>query len=116
MQSQAAQLSLSPSLRAALLAHPEAAAAGRRAAAGRVAALDGFRGVAILFVVLSHTGCVLPGGFIGVDLFFVLSGFLITRLLLGEMDRSGGIHLGRFYLGRLVRLGPGLWVTVLGAI
>src|SRR5207245_9936604 len=85
-------------------------------AAGRCQALDGFRGVAMLLVVIHHTRCGLVGGHIGVDLFFVLSGFLITTLLLAEAEKTGRVRLGRFYLARLARLGPALVVTVLWTV
>jgi peptidoglycan/LPS O-acetylase OafA/YrhL len=75
-------------------------------------ALDGLRAVAILAVVAQHAG--VPGldGYHGVTLFFVISGYLITRLLLREHDRSGRIELRRFYRRRLARLGPALVVVV----
>jgi peptidoglycan/LPS O-acetylase OafA/YrhL len=69
--------------------------------------LEGLRGVAILVVLACHLG--LPGagaGFIGVDIFFVLSGFLITGLLVGELEREGTIRLGAFYLRRARRILP----------
>lgn len=69
--------------------------------------LDGLRGVAILLVLVFHTnGPFLKGGFIGVDVFFVLSGFLITSLLIKEWDRHGFIGLGHFYMRRALRLLP----------
>jgi peptidoglycan/LPS O-acetylase OafA/YrhL len=68
--------------------------------------------MAVVMVVLLHTwGTVLPGGFIGVDLFFVLSGYLITRLLLKE-HRNGGIWLRGFYVRRSLRLLPPLLLTL----
>ncbi len=71
--------------------------------------LDGLRGVAILLVLVFHSGCPwLPGGYVGVDLFFVLSGFLITALLLQEWRATGGIALQRFYMRRALRLMPAL--------
>ena len=76
--------------------------------------LDGLRAVAVLAVMSWHY--VLPGvkgGFLGVDIFFVLSGFLITRLLVEEWELSGGIHLGRFYLRRALRLFPALFLLLL---
>jgi peptidoglycan/LPS O-acetylase OafA/YrhL len=69
--------------------------------------LDGLRGGAVLVVVMFHLG-VLPGGFLGVDVFFVLSGFLITRLIIGEHRRSGSVSLTRFYRRRALRLYPAL--------
>ena len=89
----------------------EAAARDVAATAARSEAfrpdVEGLRGIAILFVVLFHSGLVaLPGGFIGVDVFFVISGFLITGLLLRERERTGRIALGAFYARRLRRLLP----------
>ena len=68
-------------------------------------ALDGLRGIAILGVLAFHTG-MFPGGFLGVDLFFALSGFLITGLLLTELRTTGSISLPRFWARRLRRLLP----------
>ena len=70
--------------------------------------LDGLRGLAVVLVVLYHIGYLtagwgprpFPGGFIGVDLFFALSGFLITTLLLGQLDRRGRIDFGEFWIRR----------------
>jgi peptidoglycan/LPS O-acetylase OafA/YrhL len=76
-------------------------------------ALDGIRAIAILLVLLLHGGF-LDGGFLGVDLFFVLSGFLITALLLQEWTERGSISLGRFYVRRGRRLFPALGVTIVG--
>jgi peptidoglycan/LPS O-acetylase OafA/YrhL len=77
--------------------------------------LDGLRGIAIFLVMLTHTA-VLPNGYVGVDLFFALSGFLITTLLYEEWDRSGGISLRRFYGRRARRLLPALGVLVVIAL
>ena len=78
--------------------------------------LDGLRGIAVALVVAYHLAPgTFPGGFLGVDVFFVLSGFLITSLLVGEAGTDGGIALGRFYLRRLRRLAPAL-LLVLAAI
>lgn len=73
--------------------------------------LDGLRGVAILMVMLFHfeaTHELFPGGSLGVDIFFVLSGFLITTLLLEERSRTGGISLPHFFQRRARRLLPAL--------
>jgi peptidoglycan/LPS O-acetylase OafA/YrhL len=71
--------------------------------------LNGLRGVSILAVMAFHADeSFLKAGFIGVDLFFVLSGFLITALLLQEFDRSQTISLKKFYLRRVLRLAPAL--------
>lgn len=79
----------------------------------RFAALDGLRAVAVLLVFLHHVDeDVFVGGWIGVDLFFALSGYLITTLLLGEWAKSGSIGLGAFYMRRLLRLMPALLVLV----
>lgn len=77
----------------------------------RMPALDGLRGVAILLVIAVH-GWGFSGGALGVDLFFVLSGFLITDLLLAEHERVGRISLRGFYRRRAVRLLPALAVTL----
>lgn len=77
-------------------------------------ALDGLRGVAILMVMVFHaTPHALIGGYIGVDIFFVLSGFLITTLLIREYDRQQSISLRNFYMRRLLRLGPALLLLLL---
>jgi peptidoglycan/LPS O-acetylase OafA/YrhL len=79
----------------------------------RIGGLDGLRAVAVVAVVVYHLGTgLLPGGFLGVDLFFVISGFLITSLLLGELEASGRIALGAFYLRRARRLLPGLFLVL----
>ncbi|MCU0311759.1 MAG: acyltransferase [Acidimicrobiales bacterium] len=76
-------------------------------------ALDGLRGLAVVVVVLSHfTPGATPGGFLGVDLFFLLSGFLITSLLVSEWDSNGGIALGRFWIRRARRLFPALLLVL----
>lgn len=75
--------------------------------------LDGFRGLAILLVVVFNFGWGLGGGYIGVDLFFVLSGFLITSLLLEERAVKGRIAFGAFYMRRALRLLPALLFLLL---
>ncbi len=76
-------------------------------------ALDGLRGMALLVVLLYH-GEVLPGGFLALDLFFTLSGYLITSLLLEERRRSGRTSLPRFWGRRARRLFPALLVFIAG--
>jgi len=76
--------------------------------------LDGLRGIAVLAVMMYHTDApYLLGGFIGVDIFFVLSGFLITTLLVQEFDESGSICLKNFYMRRVLRLAPALFGLLL---
>ncbi len=71
--------------------------------------LDGLRGVAAVVIVLFHCGVErAAGGFVAVDAFFVLSGFLITALLMQEHARAGRINLGHFYARRVLRLAPAL--------
>jgi peptidoglycan/LPS O-acetylase OafA/YrhL len=81
---------------------------------GRIRPLDGLRAVAVLAVLLFHTASSpLAGGYLGVDLFFVLSGFLIAGILLDQSRTSGGISLGAFWLRRARRLAPALLVLLL---
>jgi peptidoglycan/LPS O-acetylase OafA/YrhL len=80
-------------------------------------ALDGLRGLAALLIICTHCG--VPGtqaGFLGVDIFFVLSGFLITSLLAAENNRTGKIDLGRYYLARMLRLYPPLLIFLIGYV
>ena len=77
-------------------------------------ALDGLRAIAVTGVVVYHLGASwLPGGFLGVDLFFVLSGFLITSLLLDEIARRGRISYSDFIARRARRLLPALYLLIL---
>ena len=93
------------------------AVAPRGARFGHVRALDGLRGLAVALVVVYHFAPdVLPAGFIGVDVFFVLSGFLITSLALGEHHTSAKVSSSRFYMRRARRLLPAAIVTVVVAI
>ncbi len=91
-----------------------------RAALGYRPELDGLRAVAVLGVMVFHSGVALTGGFLGVDMFFVLSGFLITALLMEEWQTGGSISLRAFYARRAIRLLPALlgvlavlWLAVL---
>lgn len=79
--------------------------------------IQALRAIAVLLVVLYHGGIELfSGGYVGVDVFFVISGYLITGLLLRERDRSGTIDLPRFYARRLRRLLPAAAVTVIAVV
>lgn len=79
-----------------------------------IPAIDGLRALAVIAVMLYHLGFSwIPGGFLGVDLFFVISGYVITRLLLDSIEQSGGLDLRGFYLARLRRLLPALLFTVI---
>jgi peptidoglycan/LPS O-acetylase OafA/YrhL len=74
-----------------------------------IPAIDGLRAVAVIAVMLYHLGVDwIPGGFLGVDLFFVISGYVITRLLLDSIQQRGGLDLRDFYLARIRRLVPPL--------
>ncbi|MEO8286913.1 MAG: acyltransferase [Chloroflexota bacterium] len=86
---------------------------------GHRPSLDGLRGIFILLVVAIHAGVpFMPGAGLGVDLFFVLSGFLITCLLMQEWQQHSSISLKRFYIRRALRLLPALYVllTLVGII
>lgn len=74
--------------------------------------IQGLRAIAVLSVVLFHSGLGVPGGFVGVDVFFVISGYVITAMLLRERESAGRIGLGRFYLRRFRRLTPALAAMV----
>lgn len=74
--------------------------------------IDGLRAVAVLPIVMFHAGVsVLHGGFIGVDIFYVISGFLITSIIAGEME-SGKFSIAAFYKRRIVRIFPALFVLI----
>jgi peptidoglycan/LPS O-acetylase OafA/YrhL len=83
---------------------------------GVIPSLDGLRAVSISIVLLSHAGYgnVVPGG-LGVTIFFFLSGYLITTLLMDERERSGRIDIGKFYFRRVLRLFPPLLLTLVVA-
>ena len=71
--------------------------------------VDGLRAIAVIAVLLYHLGIDwIPGGFLGVDLFFVISGYVITGLILESINRSGTLDLRAFYLSRIRRLVPAL--------
>ena len=75
--------------------------------------IQGLRGVAVLLVVIYHTGIAFPGGFIGVDMFFVISGFVITQVLMREYEETGTIRLRNFYARRARRLIPALSLIII---
>ena len=97
----------------------DANARGARPSLGHIPGLDGVRALSVLAIIAFHTGLnSVPGGYYGVDAFFVLSGFLITSLLVKEWGKSGTIRLRRFWAGRARRLLPALFllVTVMGIV
>jgi peptidoglycan/LPS O-acetylase OafA/YrhL len=82
-----------------------------------IASIDGLRAIAVAAVVLYHLGISwLPGGFLGVDLFFVISGYVITRLILDSINNSGALDLRGFYWARLRRIYPGFLFMVFSTI
>ncbi|NBU24355.1 MAG: hypothetical protein EBS39_01785, partial [Gammaproteobacteria bacterium] len=96
----------------------DAATAGvpRTPDTSRIVGIDGLRALAVLGVMAFHADwLVAQGGFFGVDLFFVISGFLITRLLLAELERSGTISFRGFYLRRARRILPAMATAIAGA-
>ncbi len=104
---------------------PAAAPAGRDATVqpaavpatpvGHRPALDGLRAVAVYLVVLFHAGSSrFSGGFVGVDVFFVLSGYLVTQLLMRDLASTGAIRLSRFYARRFRRLLPASFLALVG--
>ncbi len=97
---------------------PPASRTTRRAfGLGYVPALDGLRGVAVAIVLLFHQDpSWLPGGFLGVSAFFTLSGFLITRLLIVEHERSGDLDLKAFWGRRIRRLWPASLLCTFGIV
>jgi peptidoglycan/LPS O-acetylase OafA/YrhL len=85
--------------------------------ARHIASIDGLRAIAVTAVVLYHLGISwIPGGFLGVDLFFVISGYVITRLILDSINRSSALDLRAFYWARLRRIYPGFLFMVFSTI
>lgn len=74
--------------------------------------IEGLRAIAVLAVVLDHSGLAVHGGYIGVDVFYVISGFLITSHLYGELSSSGGVSLTGFYARRVRRILPAATVVI----
>ena len=85
---------------------------GTQPETGRRADIQGLRAVAVLLVIAYHAGLPIPGGYLGVDMFFVISGYVITQLLVRELSTTGRIDLPRFYLRRAKRLLPALGLMV----
>ena len=82
-----------------------------------IPSLDGIRALSVLAVIVYHANKLwLPGGFLGVEVFFVISGYLITLLLLAESEKNGTVSLKQFWLRRARRLLPALWLVVLGVV
>jgi peptidoglycan/LPS O-acetylase OafA/YrhL len=79
-------------------------------------AIDGLRAIAVLAVVAYHAGLPVPAGFIGVDVFFVISGYVITRMLAAEHAQTGRIDFAAFYARRVRRILPALAVVVLAVL
>ncbi len=79
--------------------------------------LDGLRAIAVLIVMASHAGLgsIVPGGF-GVTIFFFLSGYLITSLMVVEYERSGKIDFAAFYFRRAVRILPPMWIAIAATV
>ncbi len=78
--------------------------------------VQGIRAVAVVLVVLYHSGVVVPGGFVGVDVFFVVSGYVICAMLLRELAATGRIRLRAFYVRRIRRLLPALAVVTVAVL
>ena len=75
--------------------------------------IDALRALAVISVIIYHINpLILPGGFLGVDLFFVISGYLITSLLINEYEKTGKINLIKFYIRRARRLLPALYFMI----
>jgi peptidoglycan/LPS O-acetylase OafA/YrhL len=77
-----------------------------------IPSLDGIRAISVLIVVLAHAGVEIAPGGLGVTIFFFLSGYLITTLMLAENEKTGGINIRQFYARRVFRLMPPLAVTL----
>ena len=89
----------------------------KKAKSGRyISSIDGLRALAVFAVLLYHLGVNwIPGGFLGVDLFFVISGYVITRLILDSIQRSSALDLREFFRARVRRLYPALLFMMVGS-
>src|SRR5262245_17890454 len=96
------------------VADPEApsAASVTSPARPRRADIQGLRAVAVIAVVAFHAGLPVSGGFVGVDVFFVISGFVIGGLLFDELDRTGRVDVGNFLARRVRRILPALALVI----
>lgn len=84
---------------------------------GYIPPIDGLRAIAVFAVLLFHLGLKwIPGGFLGVDLFFVISGYVITRLILDSIESANGLDLREFYWARVRRLYPGIIALIVGTL
>ncbi|MDO5697144.1 MAG: acyltransferase [Dermatophilus congolensis] len=91
----------------------ESEAKGRgRAGGSHRRDIQGLRALAVIAVILSHSGLPVPGGFVGVDVFFAISGYVITAMLLRELHTHGRVRFVRFYIRRFKRLTPALALVV----
>jgi peptidoglycan/LPS O-acetylase OafA/YrhL/lysophospholipase L1-like esterase len=112
-----------PVIHEATVRLPVVGTGGSHSRLGYAKGLDGVRALAVIAVLLYHLGTTgvllgedtafMPGGFLGVDVFFVLSGFLITSLLLGERSKTGRISIRDFYIRRARRLLPALFTMMI---
>ncbi|HEY7801503.1 MAG TPA: acyltransferase, partial [Dehalococcoidia bacterium] len=97
--------------------HPAGLIGPARAGASYLPGLDGLRALAIVAVLVFHANARwLPGGFLGVDLFFVISGFIITRALLAEWDARGRVDIAAFWMRRARRLLPAVFLLITAAL
>ena len=78
--------------------------------------IQGLRAIAVLLVVIYHTGIAFPGGYIGVDMFFVISGFVITQLISREYERTNKFGLADFYSRRIGRILPAVALATVGTL
>src|SRR6478736_3930641 len=98
-------------------APPPPKSTGPRNFGGYVGAFDGMRGIGLVAVLLYHGGyTILPGAYFSISMFFTLSGFLITMLMIREVARNGRIALGAFWLRRARRLLPAAIATLIGVL
>ena len=98
------------------MSHESAPGAGGQAASQHIPSLDGIRAISVLLVVMTHSGFSFASGALGVNVFFFLSGFLITTLLRREHRRTGRINFRRFYLRRALRIFPPMYLLLAVAV